>query len=147
MKNGNLLFLLALVGITILTTITFVGARLIFADQPEIENVFSLIWTVAMLFALYKIIRYLFPAKKPGEVVARQDMYGALVFICELVAVLVMLFSAIFLAITLTSDGGANTQFAMIIGVMGVMALGVPLGVRLLRMIARRNIQAQSKLG
>jgi hypothetical protein len=147
MKNGNLLFLLAIIGITFLTAITFVGARLLFNDQPDIENIFSMIWTVGMLVALYKIIRYLFPAKKPGEIVARQDMYGALVFVCELVAVLVMLFSAIFLAITLTSDGGANTQLAMIIGVMGVMALLVPLGVRLLRIMARRNIQAQSKMG
>jgi drug/metabolite transporter (DMT)-like permease len=147
MKNGNLLFLLAIIGITFLTALTFIAARLLFADQPGIENVFSLIWTGAMLAALYKIMRYLFPGKKPGEVVARQDMYGALVFVCELIAVLVMLFSAIFLAITLTSDGGGNTQIAMIVGVMGVMALAVPLGVRLIRMLMRRNMQTQSRMG
>jgi hypothetical protein len=146
MKKGNLLFLLAIVGITFLTAITFIGARLLFAEQPEIENVFSLIWTVAMLVALYKIMRHLFPAKKPGEVVARQDMYGALVFVCELIAVLVMLFSAIFLAITLTSDGGTNTQLAMIVGVTGVLALAVPLGVRLIRIVTQRNMQPQSKI-
>jgi hypothetical protein len=56
-----------------------------------------------------------------------------------MIAVLVMLFSAIFLGVTLTSPVNNDSQLSFAIGIIGLLALALPVSIQLMRLYARRT--------
>src|SRR5438270_156576 len=86
-RNSNALFALIVLGLMMLTAVTFIGNRLLFANQPDIENVFSIIWTVVLGVILYRLMLYIAPTKNPTRAEWRRNFYGGMIFLCEVLAV------------------------------------------------------------
>ena len=89
-RNSNALFALIVLGLMMLTAVTFIGNRLLFANQPDIENVFSIIWTVVLGVILYRLMLYIAPTKNPTRAEWRRNFYGGMIFLCELLAVVAL---------------------------------------------------------
>ena len=65
--SALVLFITVMIDLTILIGITLVADRVLFANQPGLENVFSLIWTVAFGVALYRLMVYTARTKKTAH--------------------------------------------------------------------------------
>ena len=141
----SIFFGIMLIGLGILATAGFVGARLLLKTQPGIENVFSIIWTVVLGVILYRLMLYIRPSEDAGQRAWRQNVYGGLLFILELFSVLVLIVCAIMLSTTLTSTT-SQSGLSLVISVVGFFALCIPVGIRLLRLVSRRPDMAQNPL-
>jgi hypothetical protein len=144
MKNHNVLFTVAICGFTVLSAVLFIVNRVIFSTQPGVENVFSIIWTVVLGIVLFRLMQYSFKPKTVSKQELKRNMYGSVIFLFELMSIMVLLFSAILFTVTLTS-GGNQTQLLMVIGFCGVVALSLPVGLRLLRALNRRQLQLEEE--
>src|SRR6185436_14656471 len=107
MPNTKLLFTGSILSLTALTAIIFVISRLLFANQPEVEGVVSIIWTIAFVVALYKILVHFFAAKELPAQQQRQNLLSALTFLFETLAILALLLVAVQFAFTMTADNNA----------------------------------------
>jgi drug/metabolite transporter (DMT)-like permease len=143
MKNTNLLFILVIIGMTFLSAATFIANRVLFADQPGLEDTFSLIWTVALGVILYKLLRFVFAAKATTPAEHRQSIYGALIYLIEVIAVTTLVIVSILFATTLTAAPGQNTQLILATAVVGLLALSIPVGIRLMRQAKQNKINAK----
>ena len=137
MPNTKLLFTASIFGLTGLTAGIFVLSRILLADQPDIEGIVSIIWTVAVVFALYKLLVYFFAPKGASPQQQRQNMFGALSFLFETLALVVFLLIALQFAFTMTADN--NTQLVLPIAVSFLCVLAVPAVFRLLRLFSHRS--------
>ena len=80
MTNSKLLFSISILGLTALTAVVFIISRLLLINQPEVEGIVSIIWTIAFIVALYKIVMYFFAPKGTSTQLQRQNLLGALSF-------------------------------------------------------------------
>jgi hypothetical protein len=62
--SALVLFVTVMIDLTILIGITLVADRVLFANQPGLEYVFSIIWTIAFGVALYRLMVYTARTKK-----------------------------------------------------------------------------------
>src|SRR5437016_10793941 len=86
MKKSTLL-VIALVGMIILTAVLFIANHLLFASQPDIENILSIVWTITLAVVMYRLLRYTAsPAKAGAPAEWRRNFYGGLIFLCEVLA-------------------------------------------------------------
>jgi hypothetical protein len=137
MPNAKLLFTGSILGLTALTAVVFIISRLLLANQPDIEGIVSIIWTVAFIVGLYKILVYFNAAKGTTPQQQRHNLYGALSFLFETLAMVVLLLVAIQFAFTMTSDN--NAQLVLPIAVSFLCVLAVPAVFRLLKLLSRRS--------
>ncbi len=128
-------FALAVFGLMILAAILFVVTQLVFRDQPDVQKIFSLIWTVALGVLLYRLL--VTRRSEQGQV-KRTDLYGLMRFMVELIAVVTLLFAAIMASVVLTSPGN-NAQLALTIAITGILAVLLLLIPRLLRLFTRHD--------
>ncbi|SRR5258706_11521189 len=142
MKNSSSLFAVALCGITILGAAMFVANRLLFANQPGIENVFSLIWTVVLGIILYRLLLHSVGPKNTSHRERQRNLYSSLIFICEIMAMVVLLFTAILFTVTLTS-GTNQTQLLMVTGFVGLLSLSLPISLRVLRALNHQVVRVE----
>jgi hypothetical protein len=144
MKNPNVLVAVGLCAMVLLGAVVFVANRVVFAQQPAIENVFSIIWSVILFAVLYRLLAVALRSKTGSRQEWRRNLYGSFIFIAEMMSVLILLSAAILFTVTLTSDV-KQTQLLLLIGVVGVFALALPLGVQLARAFNRRQLQLQEE--
>jgi len=137
MSNTKLLFTGSIFGLTALTAILFVISRLLLVNQPDVEGIVSIIWTVAFIVALYKILVHFFGAKGVSPQQQRQNLLGALTFLFETLAMVVLLLVAIQFAFAMTADN--STQLLLPIAVSFLFVLAVPAVFRLLRLLSQRS--------
>jgi hypothetical protein len=142
MKNNGVLFVGIILLMTILTAMTFVGSRVLFSNQPGIEDVISTVWTVALVVVLYKLMRLSTPSKDATRNEMRQNMWGNLVFLCEMLAVVCVIVFGLILGNVLTS-GSTPTPMLFAIGFLALLSASVPAGVRLIRVINRQSFEGQ----
>ncbi len=138
----NILFLLAMCGLIILGACTLVVNRLLFANQQGLQDVFSVIWSAALCVILYKVFRALWPST--GKQSWQQSAYGSFRFVTELIAVLVLVFSAVVASVLLTSEG-SNTQLVLVTGFVGGSALALLVTPRVMRVLNRRVLSPQGQ--
>jgi hypothetical protein len=144
MKN-SILVAIIIVALTILSAITFVANRLLFADQPDLQNVISIIWTIALGAVLYRALLYAAPTKNVERQEWRQNFYGGLVFLCEMLAVLTLVVMAIVVSGMMTSGEPVQKPMALLMGVVTVLALSVPVGIRVIRSLNQRLVRAEGR--
>jgi hypothetical protein len=142
MKTSSSLFAVALCGITFLGAAMFIANRLLFANQPGIENVFSVIWTVVLGIILYRLLLHAVGPKNTSRRERQRNLYSSLIFICEIMAMVVLLFTAILFTVTLTS-GTNQTQLLAVIGFVGLLSLALPIGLRVLRALNHQAIRVE----
>ena len=65
--SALVLFVTVMIDLTILIGVTLVADRVLFANQPGLENVFSIIWTIAFGVALYRLMLYTARTKKTAH--------------------------------------------------------------------------------
>ena len=65
--SALVLFVTVMIDLTILIGVTLVADRVLFASQPGLENVFSIIWTIAFGVALYRLMLYTARTKKTAH--------------------------------------------------------------------------------
>src|SRR5689334_13720177 len=137
MVNNKLLFTISILGLTALTAVVFVISRLLLANQPDIDGAVSIIWTIALVVALYKILVYCFGAKDMSPQQQRQNMLGALTFLFETLAVVVLLLIAIQFAFAMTSENSMQLVLPVTVSFLGV--LSVPVVFRVFRLLSHRS--------
>jgi hypothetical protein len=137
MPNAKLLFTGSILGLTALTAVIFIISRLLLANQPEVEGIVSIIWTIAFIVSLYKIMVYFNSAKGMPAQQQRQNLFGALSFLFETLAMVVLLLVAVQFAFTMTSDN--NAQLVLPIAASFLCVLAVPAVFRFLKLLSRRS--------
>lgn len=144
MKNSALLVII-LVGMTMLTAATFIANHVLFASQPDIENILSIIWTVALAVVMYRLLLYMAPTKNATRAEWRRNFYGGMVFLCEVLAVVTLIITAVIFSTLLTSGEKLQTPLVMMVGVVALLALGVPVSARIVRVLNQRLIRAENQ--
>ncbi len=134
----NLLFVAAMCGLIVLGAATLIANRLLFAEQQGLQDVFSIIWSVALCVLAYKVLRYLWPASTTSQRSWQQNVYSAFLFITEILALVALVFAAVVASILLTADG-SNTQLILVTAFVtgsGLALIAVP---RVVRLLAHRS--------
>jgi hypothetical protein len=144
MSNTKLLFTISIFGLTALTAVVFVLSRLVLVNQPEVEGIVSIIWTIAFIVALYKILGYFFATKETSHRQQRQNLLGALSFLFETLAMVVLLIVAIQFAFTMTADNNATLLAPIAVSFLCVLA--VPASFRLVRLLSQRSQRLKANM-
>jgi hypothetical protein len=131
-----------LVGVIVLGGAMFVANRMLFINQPGVENVVSIILTIALGVILYKLLAHTMAPKNSTRREVRRNLYGSAIFLCEMMVILVLLFTAILFTVTLSS-GENQPSLSGLLAVVGLLALSLPLGLGLLRSLSRRTQQVE----
>ena len=137
MPNSKLIFTGSIFGLTVLTAIIFIVSRLLLANQPEVEGVVSIIWSIAFIVALFKILTYFFAAKGTAPQQQRQNLLASLSFLFETLAVVVLLLVAIQFAFIITADN--NAQLVLPVAASFLCVLAIPVVFRALRLLSQRS--------
>src|SRR5436305_2070059 len=122
MKKSTLL-VIALVGMIILTSVLFIANHLLFASQPDIENILSIVWTIALAVVMYRLLRYTTPAKTGVPAEWRRNLYGGLIFLCEVLALVTLIITAIIFSTRLTSGEPLQTPLLLMVVLVAILAL------------------------
>jgi hypothetical protein len=144
MRKTNLLFIAAMGGLVILGAITLVINRLLFGNQPAVEDVLSIVWSVVLCIIAYKMLRYIFPARGASKQEWQRNVYGALLFLVEVFAVLTLVLVAIFASVMLTTPGGSD-QFVPAAGSVAFLAVALLFVPRLVRLFTHHPVQVEHR--
>ncbi len=130
-KANKVPLVVAILGLTILTAVLFVTTQVVFWDQPDVQNLFSIIWTIALVVLIYW---FLWRGRTTGDASNRLNLYAVIRFMFELIAVLTLLFTAIMASVVLTSPGSSIQMIAMLVitGMLSLLLLIIPRALRLL---------------
>ncbi len=134
-KHHKLPFVVTLLGLMLLGAVLFVATHLVFRDQPAVQNVFSIIWTIALAVLIYRLVlngRSADGSPGPGT------LYDVVRFVMELLSVVTLLITAIMASVELSSPGGSS-QLGFALGVTGFLAVVLLVFPRVLQMLKRRD--------
>src|SRR5207248_1113611 len=106
--------------------------------------ILSLVWTVALAVVLYRLLMYAFPTKSTTRAEWRRNFYGGLIFLCEVLAVVTLIITAIIFSTILTSGATLQTPLALMVGVIALLALAVPISSRIIRSLNQRLMRVES---
>jgi hypothetical protein len=140
-KYNRVPFAVIILGIMVLGAIMFVATQLVFRDQPDLQNLFSIIWTIALGVLIYRLFLNARSTRDPSKPV---NLFGLIRFLMELFAVLTLLFTALMASIILTSPGN-NLQLAVTVGITAFFALLLLVTPRILQMLNRREQMAEKQ--
>ncbi len=140
-KATKVPFVVTILGLMILAAVLFVTTQLVFRDQPGVQNIFSIIWTVALAILIYRLLLNGRSANDPAHAA---NLYALIRLMIELLAVVTLLFTAIMATLVLTSPG-SSIQLVMTIGITGLMALLLLIIPRALRVLNRRDQLAKEQ--
>ncbi len=144
LNKNRVLLVAATFGFMILASAMFIGTRLAFRDQPDVENVFSIIWTAALAVALYQLWRNWVATKSPSRQDRQQAVYGIIRLLMETIAVLALLFTAIMTIVVLTSPGDSS-QLILVVGITALLALVLIVIPRITRVLDRRALRVDKR--
>lgn len=135
-----LIFFSSFVGLSILAAVGFIFGRLVFINNPGVENVFSTLWTIVLGVLLYLIVRYTSkPAATPAE--RRHAMYGFLLSLCEVFAFAALIFAAVVFSTFATTPG--NEQVLTLVLFTGVLGVLMVASSRVIRLLANRQLAVE----
>jgi phosphatidylserine synthase len=135
-----LAFFISFVGLSVLAAAGFIFGRIVFLNNPGIENVFSTLWTVVLGVLLYLMVRQAAkPAATPAE--RRRAVYGFILSLCELFAFATLIFVAVVFSTFATTPG--NEQVLTLILCTGVLAVLMVASTRVIHLLANRHLAAE----
>ena len=144
LDKNRVLFVAAVFGFVILACAMFVGTRLLLRDQPDVENVFSVIWTVALAVLLYQVWRNWGATRSQSRQERQQAVYSIIRLMMETIAVLALLFTAIMTIMVLTSPGDSG-QLLLVIGVIALLAIVLLVMPRVIHVLDRRALEGKKR--
>jgi uncharacterized membrane protein len=140
LNRNRVLLVTATFGFAVLATAMFVGTRLAFRDQPDVENVFSIIWTTALVVLLYLLWRNWVATRSPSRQERQRAVYGVIRLMMEMIAVMALLFTAIMTIVVLTSPGDSS-QLIPVVGITALLALVLIAIPRITHVLDRRALR------
>ena len=136
-------FVLFFIGLTILGGMGYVLGRIAFMTYPDVDNVFSIVWTVVLGLLLFVGLRHTLKAstlKTPAE--RRRQVYGMVISLCEVCAFATLIFVAIVFSNVATTPG--NEGLLPLILVTGASAVGLLLFSGIMRIVTGRGLATEN---